>query len=168
MPDTQTTIRDQTVADRQAVTDTLYRYASCIDSFDLDGLRSILDDDLVAQWGNADPVHGGDAAVEWIKGMTATVIWQHHLLSVYHVDVDGDHAKALVYHTSYMCHSESPKEVRQLVARYHNELRREGDRWRISKLVMEIVWGEIRRDVDGYLDSIGGRGPVVWRGPGEA
>src|SRR5438552_14399777 len=88
------------IQDRLDITDTLYRYASTIDRFDWDGLRAVLADDLVAQYGNAEAVAGGDAVAEWISGFCADVAWQHHLLSVYHVDVDGDHASALIYHTS--------------------------------------------------------------------
>src|SRR5215207_7681084 len=87
--------------DRIDVTDVLYRYASTIDRFDHEGLRSVLADDLVAQYGNAAPVTGGDAVAAWIGEATANVVWQHHLLSVYHVEVDGDRASALVYHTSH-------------------------------------------------------------------
>jgi len=71
--------------DRMDVTDVLYRYASTIDRFDLAGLRSVLADDLWAQYGNAEPVSGGDAVASWIGEATANVVWQHHLLSVYHV-----------------------------------------------------------------------------------
>jgi hypothetical protein len=46
-----------------------------------------------------------------------------------------------------------------LVGRYHNELSRTGDGWKISKLVFEILWGEAKTDVAGYLDLVGGRGP---------
>ena len=76
--------------DRIDITDVLYRYASTIDRFDHAGLRSVLADDLWAQYGNADPVIGGDAVAGWIGEAIATVVWQHHLLSVYHVEVDGD------------------------------------------------------------------------------
>src|SRR4051794_41592819 len=86
--------------DRADVTDTLYRYASTIDRFDWDGLRSVLADDLVAQYGNAEPVEGGDAVAEWIGGFFADVAWQHHLLRVYHLEIDGDSAQAPLYHTS--------------------------------------------------------------------
>ena len=48
----------QAIQDRIEITDVLYRYASTIDSFDLEGLRRTLADDLVAQYGNADPVIG--------------------------------------------------------------------------------------------------------------
>ena len=151
----------RSLQDRLDATDALYRYASTIDGFDFEGLRSVLADDLWAQYGNAEPVAGGDAVAAWIREMTANVVWQHHLLSVYHVEIDGDHAKALVYHTSHQVFSDEPEVAKLLVGRYHNELRREEDGWKISRLVLEILWGESRTDAAGYLALIGGRGPQV-------
>jgi ketosteroid isomerase-like protein len=145
--------------DRADITDTLYRYASTIDRFDVDGLRAVLADDLVAQYGNAEPVAGGDAVAGWIGDAIAGVVWQHHLLSVYHVEVDGDRATALVYHTSHQVFAEDPESAKLLVGRYHNELRREADGWKISRLALELLWGEARIDVAGYLAGVGGRGP---------
>jgi hypothetical protein len=145
--------------DRLDITDVLYRYASTIDRFDSEGLRSVLADDMWAQYGNADPITGGDAVAAWIGEATAHVVWQHHLLSVYHVDIDGDHASALVYHTSHQVFEDEPETAKVLVGRYHNELRREPDGWRISKLELEILWAEEKDDPTGYLALIGGRGP---------
>jgi hypothetical protein len=145
--------------DRMDITDALYRYASTIDHFDGEGLRSVLADDMWAQYGNAEPVSGGDAVASWIGEATANVVWQHHLLSVYHVEVDGDHASALVYHTSHQVFEDDPETAKLLVGRYHNELRREPDGWRISRLELEILWGEEKDDPTGYLALIGGRGP---------
>jgi hypothetical protein len=145
--------------DRADITDVLYRYASTIDRFDSEGLRGVLADDMWAQYGNAEPISGGDAVAAWIGEATADVVWQHHLLSVYHVDVDGDRASALVYHTSYQGFEDSPDTAKLLVGRYHNELRREAGGWRISRLVLEILWGEEKVDAAGYLALIGGRGP---------
>ena len=87
--------------DRIEITDVLCRYSSAIDSFDDEGVRSVLADDVFAQYGNLDPVSGADALVAWISGATAAITWQHHLLSVYHVEVDGDQASALSYLTSH-------------------------------------------------------------------
>ncbi|HEX2409947.1 MAG TPA: nuclear transport factor 2 family protein [Solirubrobacteraceae bacterium] len=145
--------------DRLDISDVLYRYASTIDRFDHAGLRSVLADDLWAQYGNADPVVGGDAVAAWIGEAIATVVWQHHLLSVYHVDVEGDEARALVYHTSHQVFEDAPDTAKLLVGRYHNELRREPGGWKISRLVLEILWGEEKADAAGYLALIGGRGP---------
>jgi ketosteroid isomerase-like protein len=147
--------------DRMDITDVLYRYASTIDRFDAAGLRSVLADDVWAQYGNAEPVSGGDAVAGWIGEATANVVWQHHLLSVYHVEVEADRARALVYHTSHQVFDDAPETAKLLVGRYHNELRRERDGWRISRLVLEILWGEEKADAAGYLALIGGRGPQV-------
>lgn len=148
------------IQDRIEITDVLYRYASTIDKFDLEGLRSTLADDLWAQYGNADPVIGGDAVAAWIAEAIAPVTWQHHMLSVYHVEVDGDAAKALVYHTSHQLFEDEPESAKLLVGRYHNELRREPDGWKISRLVLELLWGEAKVDVAGYFALLGGRGPI--------
>ena len=151
----------QAVQDRIDITDTIYRYASCIDRFDNPGVRAVLADDIWAQYGNAEPMEGGDTVAKWIDEATADCIWQHHLLSVYHVDVEGDHARALVYHTSHQVLADDPRTAKVLVGRYHNELTRTASGWRISRLLFEILWGEQRTDACGFLASSGGRGPSV-------
>jgi SnoaL-like domain len=147
--------------DRIDVEQVLYTYSSAVDSFDKAGVRSCLADDIHATYGNAEPVTDGDTLADWIDGATASVIWQHHLLNVYHVDIDGDQAKTVSYLTSYQVFEEDPKAAIILVARYHDELKRTGDGWKISKRVMELLWGESKPDA-GFLDSLGGRGPKVW------
>ena len=147
--------------DRTDIADVLYRYSSAVDSFDKAGVRSALADDIWAQYGNGDPVEGGDKLADWIAGATATVIWQHHLLNVYHINIDGDQAKTLSYLTSYQVFKEDPDAAIILVARYHDELKRTPDGWKISRRVMEVLWGESKAD-DGYLANLGGRGPKIW------
>ena len=147
--------------DRMEISEVLYRYSSCIDSFDFDGVRAVLADDIWAQYGNGEPVVGADKLVDWIAGATATVIWQHHLLNVYHVKVDGDNASSVAYLTSHQVFTEDPKTAIVLVARYHDELKRTARGWRISRRVMEVLWGESKPD-SGYLEQLGGRGPKIW------
>ena len=151
----------QAVLDRIEVEDTIYRYASCIDRHDLEGVRATLADDVWAQYGNAEPLTGGDEVVRFIAEYTKDCVWEHHLLSVYHVDVNGDTAKALVYHTSHQLYHGAPDTVHKIVARYHNELRREADGWRISRLLFELLWAERRTDPTDFLAEAGGRGPVM-------
>jgi len=153
--------RLQALEDRTDIADVLYRYSSAVDSFDTAGVRSALADDIWAQYGNGDPVEGGDKLAAWIAEATATVIWQHHLLNVYHIDIDGDQAKTISYLTSYQVFKENPKTAVILVARYHDELKRTPDGWKISKRIMELLWGEEKAD-EGYLEGLGGRGPKVW------
>lgn len=149
------------LVDQAEIRDVLYRYSSAIDSFDSDGVRATLADDIWAQYGNSDPVVGGDELAKWIADATATVIWQHHLLNVYHVNIEGDQASTVSYLTSYQVFQQDPKAAIVLVARYHDQLRRTAKGWRISRRTMELLWGESKPDT-GYLDQLGGRGPKVW------
>jgi hypothetical protein len=166
MSATNETLVDQVslraLQDRIDITDVLCRYSSSIDSFDNEGVRSVLADDVWAQYGNLEPVSGGDAVVEWIAGATATIVWQHHLLSVYHVKVDGDSASAVSYLTSYQVFEDDLNVAKTLVARYHDELRRTPAGWKISRRVAEFLWGESRTVDDQWLSLLGGRGPEVW------
>jgi hypothetical protein len=166
MSATDETIADaaglRALQDRTDIADVLYRYSSAVDSFDNAGVRSALADDIWAQYGNGDPVAGGDKLAAWIAEATATVMWQHHLLNVYHIDIDGDQAKTLSYLTSYQVFKENPDAAIILVARYHDELKRTPVGWKISKRVMELLWGESKAD-EGYLAGLGGRGPKVWQ-----
>ena len=41
-----------------------------------------------------------------------------------------------------------------------SELRRTAAGWRISKLELELLWGESKLDEVGFFASIGGRGPI--------
>jgi hypothetical protein len=150
---------EQLLQDRMDVADAIYRYASTIDTKDHDGLRAVLADDLWAQYGNADPVSGGDVLAKWIAEATDPMLWQHHLLSVYHTDIEGDTARALTYHTSYQLPKDDPEHVLLLVGRYHQELRRGATGWQLTRIVFEILWGERRADVGGYLAEVGGAGP---------
>jgi hypothetical protein len=151
--------------DRLEAADAIYRYGAAIDSFDNDAIRAVFDDEITAQYGkNTDVLHGADTVLEFINGFTAECTWQHHFLNVYRADVDGDHAKVLVYHTSHQVFDSAPDTVNVIVARYHNELRRTDGVFRISKLYMEVLWAERRQDTSGYLEAVGGSA-AVWTRP---
>jgi ketosteroid isomerase-like protein len=134
----------QELLDRQRIQDTLYRYASTIDDKNLKELRELFVDDAVGQYGDGAPIHGADAIVAWIDEMTVDCAWQHHKLTVYHVDIDGDEARTLTYHTSHQTTTADPDVVTVIVARYRDVLRRVGDGWKIADKVFEIGWAEQR------------------------
>jgi SnoaL-like domain len=135
----------QYLLDRAAITETLYRYASCIDAADWAGVRSTLADDAVARYGDRDWLQGGDAIAEWISANSAAATWQHHLLSVYHIEIDGDSASALTYHTSHRITTGDLDAAAVIVARYRDQLARVDTTWKITKKVMEIGWRDTRR-----------------------
>ena len=148
--------------DRLEAADAMYRYGVAIDSFDDDAIRASFDEEATAQYGkNTDVLHGPDAILAFINEFTVDCAWQHHFLNVYRVDVEGDLAKVLVYHTSHQLFERAPDTVHQIVARYHNELRRRDGVWRISKLYMEVLWAERRQDPTRYLEELGGSA-AIW------
>ena len=86
--------RLQAVEDRFAIQDVLYRYASAIDVQDFTTLRTLFAEGFRGKYGAADWIEGADEVVAWIRQATDGLLWQHHLLSVYHVEIDGDRASA--------------------------------------------------------------------------
>ncbi len=134
----------QALVDRQQIVDTLYRYASTIDTKDFARLRSLFVDDAVGQYAGAEPIHGADAIVAWIDSMTVDRAWQHHLVNVYHVDIDGDEARTLTYHTSHQTSTSDPDTAIVIVARYRDVLRRVDGTWKIADKRMDVGWMEQR------------------------
>jgi len=147
--------------DRTEATDTLYRYCSTIDRRDMVGLRATLADDIRARYGNGDWIEGADNLVKWIDSASCDTLWQHHLISVYHVDLAGDEASALSYHTSHQMFDHDPDVAVAIIARYHDRLVRTMSGWKINEKVMEVLWAGDRRDPAGRLDALGGRGPSL-------
>ena len=126
--------------ERQAIEEVLLRYASTIDYKDYATLRTLFCDDIRGQYGDV-VVEGGDALLQWIDDMTVDKSWQHHLLSVYHIDLISDtEAEALTYHTSHQIAHDAPDRCTRIIARYRDKLRKVDGSWKIADKVMEIGW----------------------------
>ena len=141
----------QELVDRQQIIDTPYRYASTIDSKDYPRLRSLCADDTVAQYAGGEPLHGADAIISWIDQMTLDRTWQHHLLNVYHVDIDGDEARTLTYHMCHQTAEADPNTVIVIVARYRDVLRKLDGTWKIVDKDMDVGWMEERQFPQGAI-----------------
>jgi ketosteroid isomerase-like protein len=132
--------------DRQQISDVLYRYASSVDYKDFATLRSLFTDDAHGVYMTVANLTGADEIVKWIDGMTADKAWQHHKLTVYHIDFTGpDEASTLTYHTSHQTDVGDESAVTMIVARYRDKLRRVGGTWKITEKIMEPGWVEQRR-----------------------
>jgi len=135
----------QDLVDRQAITDVLFRYASSVDRKDFTTLRSLFADDARATYTTVAELEGADNIVKWIDDMTADKAWQHHLLSVYHIDFTGpDEAETLTYHTSHQTTKGDEGAVTLIVARYNDRLRRQDGTWKIVEKIMQPGWAETR------------------------
>lgn len=134
----------QALTDRNEIVETIYRYASSIDHKDYATLRSTFADDVVAQYAGAPEIHGADKLTAWIDEMGADRAFQHHMINVYEVQIDGDEARALVYHTSHQTAQGAPDTVYVIVGRYRDVLRRVDGTWKIAEKRMEVGWMEDR------------------------
>lgn len=135
----------QRLVDRLDIQDTLTTYAASIDDGDFDTLRTVFADDASALYDkDSGLLRGGDEIVAWVKHATADLDWQHHMISVYGVEIDGDEAKALVYLLSHQTVVGVPNQTRMMTSKYRNQLRRVDGRWRISKLDLRVGWYEQR------------------------
>jgi ferredoxin len=134
------------LVDRQQISEVLYRYASSVDYKDFATLRSLFTDDAHGVYKTVADLTGADEIVKWIDGMTADKSWQHHKLTVYHIDFTGpDEASTLTYHTSHQTGADDDSMVTLIVARYRDRLRRVGGTWKITEKIMEPGWMEQRR-----------------------
>jgi len=134
------------LVDRQQISDVLYRYASSVDYKDFATLRSLFTEDAHGVYMTVADLSGADEIVKWIDGMTADKSWQHHKLTVYHIDFTGpDEASTLTYHTSHQTDAGDESAVTLIVARYRDKLRRVGGTWKITEKIMEPGWMEQRR-----------------------
>jgi ketosteroid isomerase-like protein len=132
--------------DRQQISDVLYRYASSVDDKDFATLRSLFTDDAHGVYATVADITGADEIIKWIDGMTAGKSWQHHKLTVYHIDFTGpDEASTLTYHTSHQTDVGDDTSVTLIVARYRDKLRRVDGRWKITEKIMEPGWMEHRQ-----------------------
>lgn len=135
----------QRLVDRLDVQDALTTYAAAIDVKDFAALRTVLSDDVRARYGRDEVwIDGADAVMAFIEHGVRDLDWQHHMLSVYGVDIVGDEATALVYLLSHQTVLGAPGTTRMMTSRYRNRLRREPGGWRISVLDLDVGWYEER------------------------
>src|SRR5215216_5831566 len=132
------------LVDFHHVSQVLYRYASSVDNKDWGAVRALFVDDAKARYGDYDELDGADAIIGFVERASEKRSWLHHLMSVYHVDVRGDEATALTYHTSHQIETAEPDAVGIIVARYEDRLRRVEGEWKIARKDMHIGWREKR------------------------
>ena len=127
----------QELIDFHQVSQVMYRYASAVDVKDWSTLRTLFVDDATGKYGDYPELEGADAIIDFVAKASEPREWLHHLLSVYHVDVDDDEAVALTYHTSHQIEP-GGAVFGLIVARYRDRLRRVEGAWKIVRKEMEI------------------------------
>jgi ketosteroid isomerase-like protein len=144
-----TTVSDSrvpaTAVDKLLITETLHGYALACDSHDSAGLLRGFTEDARAKYHDDPWLENPQSIVDWIALATTGVTYSQHAITPVQITVDGDTATAIGYLTSHQCYEDAPDEVVVMNSRYDWALRRVGDRWRISQLVLRVGWYEKRR-----------------------
>ena len=142
----------QDLIDFHQVSQVIYRYASSVDAKDWSTLRTLFVEDATAKYGDYPELTGIDTILNFITTSSEPREWLHHLLSVYHVDVDGDEAVTLTYHTSHQIEP-GGTVFGLIVARYRHRLRRVDGTWKIVRKEMEIGVREKRAATAPRIDA---------------
>ncbi|MCD2114646.1 nuclear transport factor 2 family protein [Rhodococcus rhodochrous] len=120
---------------RRAITD----YATLVDAQDWTRLAAIFDDDVVVEYHNGrTTVKGAKAVADYVQANTSHVAWQHHMVSPYGIDIDGDSATALAYLVSHQQVRGDDTEFLMMAADYTLELARREQGWVITRMVHTI------------------------------
>jgi 3-phenylpropionate/cinnamic acid dioxygenase small subunit len=135
----------QYLYDRSQVEDVLCRYARSCDDKDVATLHTLFTPTATARYGKKQEwLQGGATIADWIGSQVVTTNWQHHLINVYNVDLDGDRATAHVYLLSHQSQQSDPDTVLMFTSRYDMALERRGPSWQINELDLVVGWMEQR------------------------
>lgn len=136
-----------TFADKQAITEVLYRYARAVDRKDFDSVGTCYFDDAIDN-------HGGyigtvDGLIEDMKIRHKTIDSSMHVISNILIDVNGDVAQAESYCLCYLRQERSGTNTAQTLAtikcRYIDRFERRRGEWRIADRI--VVFDESREEL---------------------
>ncbi|MFE0748920.1 nuclear transport factor 2 family protein [Gordonia sp. NPDC058843] len=123
------------VVDDLEIRRTITDYATLVDARDWERLAAIFDDAVVVEYHNGrTTVVGATAVAEYVKANTSHVAWQHHMVSPYGIDVNGDTATALAYLVSHQQVRGDDTEFLTMAADYTLELARAEGGWVITRM----------------------------------
>jgi hypothetical protein len=140
-----TRIQSSTPADVTSVCATLYEFAQGIDTRDWELLQSVFTDPFEYDYTS----HRADAAgvlrpAEWVaarRARFATMRATQHTMTNPRVVVDGDRAHCRMYVEAWhLAEVDGVESWCTIGGEYHDDLIRDGDRWRISLLRLERRW----------------------------
>ncbi|HUN35657.1 MAG TPA: nuclear transport factor 2 family protein [Trebonia sp.] len=143
-------VRDLT--DRAEITDAIYRYAAGLDHGDVALLESALTEDAVVDLSAATSKLGLDFPVlaprDVVVGALASAVGPldtSHSITNVRIDLAGDTATVRCYaQANHYLPGEGPQPDRTrhalMMNRYTAEMTRDGQRWRIRRLLIDCAW----------------------------
>ena len=134
------------IADRFAVQDVMTRYATGVDTRDLDLYESCFAEDVeVSGFGPGGPILGRQAWMAFVRKALERFGATQHLIGNHVVELRGDEAAMRTYVQATHVLAADPQAILTLWATYHTRLNREPDGWRIVEHRLEPQGMQTRR-----------------------
>lgn len=128
---TETTLRE--VADRQAITDQIYRYCRAMDRIDHELGYSIWHEDGTADYGADVFVGSGRDFIDFVCVQHGHVLVHSHQVTNIIIELDGDTAASEAYVTARLRIERDGKLLQMVVlSRYLDRWSKRGGRWAID------------------------------------
>jgi hypothetical protein len=168
MSDAQT-VRE--LADRQAITDMIYRYCRSMDRIDVELGYSIWHDDATADYGAEVYQGSGRGFIDHVCEQHRRCLTHVHQVTNILIELDGDRAGSESYVVSDL-RAGAGDQVKHITTwgRYIDQWSRRDGRWGIDKRIAIRDFSEMRDVTPMQLPERGARGPSdpsygVLRGP---
>ncbi len=142
----------QELADKQAITELVYRYMRGLDRLDGDLLLAQFHEDGWCEYGfsNCEPRQ----FVEFAMQALSTHVANHHFVGNILIDLEGDEAFGEVYFNAYhKVPSEQGFEDVIIAGRYLDRYERRGDEWKFAYRSERVDWSRTQASADTYFEQ---------------
>jgi 3-phenylpropionate/cinnamic acid dioxygenase small subunit len=137
--------------DKQAITETCYRYGIALDSRDWAKLRTCFTEDAKAIYRGLEPCQNYQDIEDRCRAVLEPLTASQHLIGNVTVELEGDEAACVSYLQAQHVKAGTPGGDNYIIAgRYDDRLVRTADGWRMSERRLEILW------TDGNPAVVGG------------
>ncbi len=135
----------QALADKQEITELIYRYCRSVDRLDIPLGHSIWHNDGVADYGEAFYKGPGKGSIDAICASHLNLLHHSHQISNIHIDLDGDRASSESYVTATLRAMNNGQLMQMGVwARYLDKWSRRNGRWGLDSRIALTDFDEIR------------------------
>jgi hypothetical protein len=146
------------LADKQAITEQIYRYCRAMDRMDHDLGYAVWHDDGTADYGEANFVGTGRGFIDHVNRQHAHLLAHSHQVTNVLIELDGDYAGSESYVTATLQMEREGKHLRMLVcSRYVDKWSRRGGRWAIDHRIALMDLAEMAEVTPMPLHKTGSR-----------
>ena len=148
----------QLLADRQAITDLLYRYCRAVDRLDVPLGHSIWHEDGIADYGEGFYQGDGRGVIDLICTQHRGTLHHSHQLANILIELDGDRAGSESYVTATLRLQRGDRLMQMMVwSRYIDRWSRRDGRWGLESRIAIRDFDEVREVTEMQRHAVGAR-----------